>query len=815
MGGKKTVIIGGVAGGASAAARLRRMDENAPIVLVERGEHISFANCGLPYYIGGVIVGEENLVVQTPDKMKARFKMDIRTSTEAVKILRDKKVVVLKNLKTGEETEESYDYLILSPGAEPIKPPLEGIQAANIFSLRNIPDTLAIKDYVDRNGVQTAVVIGGGFIGLEVAENLLHRGLSVSVVEMADQVMPPFDSDMAAHVHRHMRDKNVGLYLKNGVKSFITEGETCRGLVLEDGTRLSADMVVLSIGVRPESALARDAGLTIGQRGGILVNESLLTDDPSIFAVGDAIETQDFIDGSPTYIPLAGPANRQGRIAANHIAGVEENFDGSMGTSVVKLFDLTAACTGQSEKLLKRKGIPYMKSYTHSMSHASYYPGAMPMSLKLLFAPDTGKVLGGQIVGMAGVEKRVDVLATAIYAGLTVYDLTRLQLCYAPPFSSAKDPVNMAGYVAENLLKGLVQPIFWDELESLDQSRTLFLDVSDEMEFDLGTLPGAVNIPVNDLRTRIGELDKDKTIVVFCRIGLRGYIASRILTQNGFSHVLNLSGGYKTWEPATAEQGNPIQPEYHDPENRKIEPVTGQTQVIDACGLQCPGPIMKTHEAIKGIKPGETVMLKASDPGYFSDIKVWCEKTGNQLVTLNNEGGIITAVVRKGSGMPWASATPAGHDKTMVVFSGDLDKAIASFIIATGAAAMGRKVTMFFTFWGLNILRRPKKVRVKKTFIEAMFGAMMPRGTKKLSLSRMNMGGMGSRMIRGLMKKKNVDSLEQLMDSALKMGVRMVACNMSMDLMGIRMEELVDGVEVGGVATFLGSADESNMSLFI
>jgi NADPH-dependent 2,4-dienoyl-CoA reductase/sulfur reductase-like enzyme/peroxiredoxin family protein/TusA-related sulfurtransferase len=816
MRGKKTVIVGGVAGGASAAARLRRMDETAQIVLVERGEHISFANCGLPYYIGGVINGEEKLVVQTPEKMKARFGLDIRTGTEAVKILRDKKKVVLKDVRTGTETEESYDYLVLSPGADPIKPPIPGSGAQNVFTLRNIPDTLAIKSYVERNDVQTAVVIGGGFIGLEVAENLLHKGLAVSVVEMADQVMPPFDPDMAAHVHQHMKEKNVGLYLKNGIQSFITEGDTCRGVMLQDGTRLSADVVILSIGVRPESKLAREAGLSTGPRGGILVNDSLVTEDPAIFAIGDAIETKDFQDGSTTYIPLAGPANRQGRIVADRISGLDETFEGSQGTSVVKLFDMTAGCTGHSEKLLIKKGIPYLRSYTHSVSHASYYPGATPMAVKLLFAPGTGKVLGAQIAGIDGVEKRIDVIATAIYAGLTVFDLTKLQLSYAPPYSSAKDPVNMAGYVAENILKGLVIPIHWNELPALGKGSFQLVDVSDDVEFTLGTIPGAVNIPVNDLRARMGELDKKKTIVVFCRVGIRGYIASRILAQNGFSDVKNLSGAYKTWAAATAEQGNPIQPAYQE-KNRDNSgsDIPGTVRVIDACGLQCPGPIMKTHEAIKDIQVGEAVTLKASDPGYFSDIKVWCEKTGNQLVNLKNESGVITAVIRKGSGMAWKASNTGGQDKTMVVFSGDLDKAIASFIIATGAAAMGRKVTMFFTFWGLNILRKPKRVRVKKTFVEGMFGAMMPRGSRKLALSQMNMGGIGALMIRGLMKKKNVDSLEQLMENARKLGIRIIACNMSMDLMGIRMEELVDGVEAGGVATFLGSTDESNMSLFI
>ena len=558
MKSKKIVIVGGVAGGASTAARLRRLDEQAEIVLVERGEFISFANCGLPYFIGGIIKGENNLLVQTPAGMKARFNLDIRTRTEAVEINRGEKKVKLKDLISGKEYDEIYDYLVLSPGAEPVRPPIPGIDASNIFTLRNIPDTLTIEKYAGRDDVRTALVIGGGFIGLEMAENLKHRGLAAAVVEMTGQVMPPFDFDMAALIHKQFKDQNVGLYLNSGVKSFVTENNLCTGVVLENGKTLQADMIVLSIGVRPESSLAAKAGLKTGARGGIVVDSSLKTEDPSIIALGDAVEVVDFIDGSPLYVPLAGPANKQGRIAADLIAGRKDSYDGTLGTSIVKFFEMTAACTGQNEKTLKKKGVPYEKCFIHTGNHAGYYPGAKPISLKLLFSTETGKVLGAQIVGFEGVDKRIDVIAAALYAGLTVTDLTRLELSYAPPFSSAKDPVNMAGYVAENILNKTMSVIHWHDVKDLDLSRVQLVNVATQREFQLSTIPGSMNIPVDELRTRLNELDKSRPTVVYCQVGLRGYIAARILMQNGFHNVRNISGSLRTWTAAVDNQENPV-----------------------------------------------------------------------------------------------------------------------------------------------------------------------------------------------------------------------------------------------------------------
>ena len=542
----KIVIVGGVAGGASAATRLRRLDENAQIVLFERGEHISYANCGLPYYIGGTIKEREALLVQTPRAMKDKFNIDVRVQSEVTAIDRKNKTVSVTDLRTGKRYDESYDKLILSPGAAPVRPPIPGIEQKGIFSLRTVPDTDAIKEAVDKGKPSEALVVGGGFIGLEMAENLHSRGIKVTIVEAADQVMAPIDYEMACIVHRHILSKGLKLYLKDGVKAFRKEGKRVK-VELQSGKLLAADMVILAIGVRPDVSLAKDAGLEIGERRGIKVNSYLQTSDPDIYAVGDAIEVKDFVNGSDTVIPLAGPANKQGRIAANNIYGAGEQYHGTQGTSVVKVFDLTVAATGNSEKTLKRMGMDYRKSYTESDSHAGYYPGASPLNIKLLFAPD-GKVLGAQAVGYEGVDKRIDVLASAIRFGRTVYDLEELELAYAPPYSSAKDPVNMAGYVAANCLKGDMEIIHWDQVDQLDRDKVFILDVRPPEETSTGSIEGAVNIPLNDLRARIDEVPRDKEIIVYCKVGLRAYIAYRMLVQKGFRNVKNLSGGYQLYQ---------------------------------------------------------------------------------------------------------------------------------------------------------------------------------------------------------------------------------------------------------------------------
>ncbi len=545
----RLLIVGGVAGGATAAARARRIDEFADIILFERGEHISFANCGLPYYIGEKIKERDELLLTTPEAFRLRYNIEIRTRSQVMAIEADAKRIQVKDLVTGNIYFESYDKLILSPGAEPIKPALPGIDSDRIFNLRNIPDSDRIKAYVDERKPTSAVVVGGGFIGLEMAENLVKRGVKTTIIEMQNQIMAPLDAEMAAFVQEELQAKGAVCKLENGVRSFDRRGD---GLVVSTtlGDEIACDLAILSIGVRPESELAKQAGLTVGERGGIQVNATMQTSDPHIYAVGDAVEVINLVTGRPTVTALAGPANKQGRIAADNALGRKSVFTGTLGTAIVKVFDLTAAVTGVNEKTLVAEGIPFVTSYTHSGSHASYYPGASPMAVKLLFAPGTGRILGAQIVGADGVDKRIDVLATAIRGGMTVYDLEELELAYAPPYSSAKDPVNMAGFVAANILKGDVEKIDWQELGAVDPQTDTMIDLRYRSEIEeLGAIEGAVHIPVDRLRSRLSRLDKTKTHILFCAVGMRAYLAYRILVQNGFSARI-VSGGYSTYAVA-------------------------------------------------------------------------------------------------------------------------------------------------------------------------------------------------------------------------------------------------------------------------
>lgn len=541
---RKILIVGGVAGGATAAARLRRLNENDEIIMFERGEYISFANCGLPYYIGGAIEQREKLLVQTVGGMSKRFMIDIRNLSEVTRINREAKTIEVKNLVTGEVYEESYDVLVLSPGASPVKPPIPGIEAAEaLFTLRNVPDTDKIRAYTDEKKPKKAAVIGGGFIGLEMAENLAELGIEVTIIEMGSQVMAPLDIEMASILHGHLRDRGVNLILEDGVDSFEQNGKAIR---LKSGRSVETGMIILAIGVRPENKLAVDAGLKTGERGGIIVNEHLQAEDPNIYAIGDAIEVTDFINGKPAQIPLAWPANRQGRLVADHINGLPARYNGTLGTSIAKVFDLAAATTGNNEKTLKRLGIPYEAVHVHPGSHAGYYPGSFPIALKLIFEKETGKIFGAQAVGVDGVDKRIDVIATAIKGGLTIYDLPDLELAYAPPFSSAKDPVNIAGYAAVNIADGLVDTVQWHEIDAIVADGGMLIDVREPAERENGFIKGSVNIPHGDLRELADTLPKGETVYVSCQVGLRGYLAARILSQHGIK-VKNLDGGYKTY----------------------------------------------------------------------------------------------------------------------------------------------------------------------------------------------------------------------------------------------------------------------------
>ncbi|MGB8601209.1 MAG: FAD-dependent oxidoreductase [Rhizomicrobium sp.] len=826
----KIVIIGGVAGGATAAARLRRNAETAEIILVERGPYISFANCGLPYHVSGTIPARENLLVASEEMFRARYAVDVRSQTEAVSIDRTAKTVRLKNLVTGAVVDETYDRLLLSPGAAPVRPPLPGIESPRIFTLRNIPDLDRIMAHLGGQPMRRVVVIGGGFIGIEMAENLHARGIATTIIEGAPQILAPFDGDMAAIAHAHLKDKQVELYLGDKIAAFEDAGSHSI-VVLASGRRIAADMVVLAIGVRPETALARDAGLELGDTGGIKVNAYLQTSDPDIYAVGDAVEVTQTISHRAALIPLAGPANRQGRLAADNICaasdGARKAYPGTLGTAILKVFDLAAASTGLNERQLLAAGISYHATITHSGSHAGYYPGSSQISLKLLYAPD-GHILGAQAVGADGVDKRIDVIATAIQGGLSAADLADLELAYAPPFGSAKDPVNIAGYVAGNVLAGTHKVIGWLALQGLlaTGSDVQLIDVRTAAEFSIATIAGARNIPLDQLRGRLDEIDRHRPVVLFCQVGMRGYLAQRILLQSGFSDVRNLTGGYKSYAFATGPQDNP---DIFDYESCKPGAVSAAAtaaaqpdgcQALDATGLQCPGPILKTFQAMQAMAPGESLRITATDPAFGRDVRAWAQKTGNDVLSVVADGGQVTAVLRKTGVAPVADgAREVGHrtDRfTMVVFSGDLDKVMAALIIASGAMAMGKKVSLFFTFWGLNVLRRAAAPRVKKTLIEWAFGFLLPRGAARLSsLSKMNFAGLGAPLMKHVMAGKHVDTPADLLAGLIAGGTEIIACQMSMDVMGFHPSELIDGVESGGVAAFLANAEESGTTLFI
>lgn len=845
----KTLIIGGVAGGATAAARMRRIDEDMEIIILERGDYISYANCGLPYYIGDVIKDREALLVQTPEGMKKKYNIDVRVGNEAVKINPETKKVVVKT-KDGETYEETYDDLLIATGSSPLKPPIPGIDGEGIYTLWNVNDTDKIRSIVDKEIPKTAAVIGGGFIGLEMAENLHKRGIYVTLIEAQDQVMAPVDFEMAQMLHENMRDNGVDLRLGDGVSKFERVNNKTK-ITLSKGDEVYVDLVILSIGVKPNSDIAKEAGIEVNQKGGIITDKTLKTSQPNIWAVGDVIEVENLVTKEGVMIPLAGPANKQGRMVAGNIVktrgegklkGELEEYDGSLGTAVAQVFDLTVATVGINEKYLQSKDQKKEEDYytvvITQKSHAGYYPMATPLTLKVIFEKE-GRLLGAQCVGQDGVDKRVDIIATAMRFGATIYDLKKLELAYAPPYSSAKDPVNMAGFVGENILNGLIRFKSPRDLDKENkEDKVTVVDVMEDVERAMWAMDKSQHIPLGQLRERFEELPKDKPICTYCAIGVRSYNGARLLMAKGFKDVTVLEAGtgfYKSSisQAAPRAKNESSKEEYMNGDSKEGGcNLTGDVRILDCCGLQCPGPIMKVNEALKAMEEGETMRVSATDMGFGKDVKSWCKRTGNTFLGMTREGKENIVTIRKGidSGDSKGTtkdienlqchnknqvASPDNQGKTIIVFDGDLDKVLASFIIANGAAAMGRPVTMFFTFWGLNVLRKSEHVKVEKTFVEKMFGKMMPRGTGKLKLSNMNMGGMGTKMMKAVMKEKNVSSLEDLMAAAMANGVKLVACTMSMDVMGIKEEELIDGVELAGVATYLGDAELSNVNLFI
>ena len=809
------LIVGGVAGGATAAARIRRIDEEAEIIMFEKGMYISYANCGLPYYIGGTIAEREKLFLQTPASFGGRFNIDVRVENEVLSIDTKAGSVKVRN-SDGSEYIESYDKLLLSPGAVPVRPPLKGIDGKGIFTLRNVDDTDRIKNYVIRNNIKRAVVVGGGFIGLEMAENLHHTGAEVAIVEMGNQVMAPVDFSIASHVHQHLLQKGVALYLEKGVESFE---ESINGInvKLNNGEVINTDMVILSIGVRPEISLAKGTDIKLGETGGIWVDEYLQTSVKDIYAVGDCIEYPHPLTGKPYLNYLANPANRQGRIVAdNMVLGNVTKYEGAIATSIAKIFDMTVASTGLPAKRLKQMGIEYLSSTTHSSSHAGYYPDALPLTIKLTYAPSDGKIYGAQCVGYDGVDKRIDQVAVLIKNGGTIYDLMRIEHAYAPPFSSAKDPIAIAGYVANNVISGAMPVFSWRDIKDLDRDKVFLLDVRTAAEFSFGTIEGAVNIPLDELRDRIPEIPTNKQIYIFCAVGLRAYLALKILMARGFKNVKNLTGGYQTYSVATAPIVNN---KYGNSDNDNIgEKMTDEikTVKVDACGLQCPGPVMKIKQSMDSLNEGERVEIVATDAGFARDVEAWCRTTGNKFISKSEDKGKYTVLVEKGAPKACSLITSCdGKAKTLIMFSDDLDKALATFVLANGAAATGHKTTIFFTFWGLNTIKKTYKPKVNKDIFGKMFGMMLPSSSLKLHLSKMSMFGIGDRMMRHIMKQKGIDSLESLRQQAIDNGVEFIACQMSMEVMGVKHEELLDEVTIGGVATYMERAENANVNLFI
>ena len=818
---KRYLIVGGVAGGATAAARIRRLTEEAEIILFEKGKYISYANCGLPYYIGGVIEERERLFVQTPEAFGQRMHIDVRVEQEVTAIdAAHKRVTVRK--ADGQEYTEAYDKLLLSPGASPVVPPLPGIGSEGIFTLRNVEDTDRIKSYLSAHPVRRAVIVGGGFIGLEMAENLKLAGAEVAVVEMADQVMGPIDYSMAALVHEHLGQQGVKLYLQQAVESFSRQGEELT-VHFKSGISLKTDLVLLSIGVRAETRLAQAAGLKLGEMRGIWVNDYLQTSDADIYAVGDAIEFPHPLTGKPWLNFLAGPANRQARVAAdNMVWGNTTRYEGAIGTSIAKVFDLTVASTGLPAKRLKQMQMPYLSATIHSASHAGYYPGSQQMAIKITFAPADGRLYGAQIVGYEGVDTRIDQFALAIKQGATVEQLTRLEHAYAPPFSSAKDPVAIAGYVACNILSGRMTPLYWREVQEAEAQHALLVDVRTADEYALGSIPGAIHIPLDSMRDRLAEIPTDRPIWLFCGVGLRGYLASCILRNHGYRDVRNLIGGLRTYRAATTLVETPEGFATPTASCTTCAPLPGgdadgKVIQVDACGIGCPGPILKMKQAMDQLQAGQRVEVKATDAGFLRDAQAWCRSTGNRLLGKHSEGGVHTVEIEKA--VPAATAAEkmqaAGAGKTFILFSDDLDKALATFVLANGAAATGQKVSIFFTFWGLNAIKKRQKPQVRKDVWGRMFSWMLPSDSTRLALSKMNMLGIGARLMRYLMTKKGVDSLESLRQQAIESGVEFIACQMSMDVMGICREELLDNVTVGGVASYMERAEQADVNLFI
>lgn len=803
---KKILIVGGVAGGATTATRLRRLSEDYEIIVFEKGDYVSFANCGLPYHLGGSIPNRESLILQTPESLKTRFNLDIRIKSEVTQIFPNKKKIKIKN--ETKEYFENYDYLVLSPGAKPIIPNIEGINNKNIFTLRNIADMDRIKSKLSEN-IKSIAVIGGGFIGIECAENMKNLGIDTTLVEANSQILSNFDKEMANILENEIKDKGVNLILNDGVIRFETLDNSIN-IFLKSNTCITVDAVILAIGVTPDTNFLHNSGITLGEKGHILVNSKLKTNYEDIYALGDSILVENYVTREASFIPLAGPANRQGRIVADNIFGKNKDYIGSLGTSIIKVFDFSGATTGINEKLAKTLNLDYEKIYLHPNNHATYYPNASQISIKVLYEKNSKEILGAQAIGVDGVDKFIDTIATTLKFNGTIDDLAELELSYAPPYLSAKSPANMVGFIGQNIEENLFTQIFVDELENFNPEHHFLIDVREEVECINNVLKNSINIPLTKLRNSLNSIPKDKEIWVYCAVGLRGYLACRFLSQNGYN-VKNIAGGIKT---SSLIFNNSTQVE-----NSKNSTLSNSSNIeyIDLSGLACPGPLVTIKEKIETLKNGECLKVKVSDSGFYNDIKSWCKVTNNTLLDIKKDNNSTFATIQKGSISANKNENIIINENsesvTIVVFSGDLDKAIASFIIANGALALGKKVTMFFTFWGLSIIK--KRTLSKNNILEKMFSFMLPKNSLSLPVSKMNFFGIGAKMIRYVMKSKDIMSLEELMNKSIENGVNLIACSMSMDVMGISKDELLENIEYGGVGQYLGEAQNSNTNLFI
>ena len=823
----KLVVVGGVAAGMSTAARARRLDEDAEIIVFERAHHVSFANCGLPYHIGETIKDRSRLLLQTPESLREALNLDVRTHHEVLDIKPRAKRVVVRNIDTDEVFEETYDKLALCPGAKPFEPNLPGIDMEDIYVLRRVGDMDQIKARVDgsdgRPPIKHAVVIGAGYIGLETAENFHERGVEVEIVEMADQIMPPLDPELTRGMENYIKNWGIKLHLGTAAAAFSRSKDGRIKVELKNNTTIKTDLVLMSAGVRPAVELAEAAGIKLGPRGGIKVDKHMKTSNAHIYAAGDAVETEHTVLPGEWITPLAGPANRQGRVVAENICGRDTTYEHTQGTSIVKVFDMVAGGTGASEKQLVAAEMPYTMINLHPSGHAGYYPGTSKMHLKVLFDPETGKLLGGQAVGFDGIDKRLDVLATAIGQGMTVFDLQHLELAYAPPFGSAKDPINMAGFLGSNVVLGDVRLWYARDWPDVVEGCRL-VDVRGPAEYDIWHIPGAENVPLPTIREACEEWDRDVPIRLYCAVGFRSYLAYRVLVQKGFTDVQMLSGGsttFRSYHDVEQDESDTYEPMISYAEGATSAQgevqASGVVEELDATGLACPGPIMALAKKMDTLNPGDEVLIHVSDPGFRADGTAWAKSKGHELLEMTPEGPGFAALFRKagpGSGKA-AKAAPVSEKYSMVVFSGDFDKVLAAFIIANGAKAMGQEVSMFFTFWGLNSLRRPDYSKSGKKPVEKMFAAMMPKGPESLGLSNYNFMGGGREMIKRIMKDNKVPSLTELIAAAQANGIKLIACTMTMDLLGLSADELIDGVEFGGVAQFLGEANDSRQALFI